>query len=100
MREKCDDSGPRRLRVGFDGRALNSPAGGVRRYASQLLHALVALDEPLDIVILGGTGGGQAPYGIERIPEPWHPPTNLGWTAVGLPLATRRARVDVLHSPA
>ena len=34
------------------------------------------------------------------MPEPWHPPTNLGWAAVGLPRAARRAAVDLIHAPA
>jgi glycosyltransferase involved in cell wall biosynthesis len=34
------------------------------------------------------------------VAEPWHPPTNLGWAAVGLPRAARRAHVDLIHAPA
>jgi glycosyltransferase involved in cell wall biosynthesis len=94
-------SGPeRRLRVGFDGRALTSPAGGIRRYARSLLDALTALEEPLELVILGGDPSVSVPRGAERTGEPWHPPTNAGWMLVGLPRAARRARVDVLHAPA
>jgi glycosyltransferase involved in cell wall biosynthesis len=87
-----------RLRVGFDGRALSSPAAGVRRYASALLPALIAIDD-LDIVVLGGDPG-LVPEGAAHVDEPRHPPTNLGWSLVGLPRAARRARVDVLHAPA
>jgi glycosyltransferase involved in cell wall biosynthesis len=89
---------PVRLRVGFDGRALSSPAAGVRRYASALLPALIALDD-LDIVVLGGDPG-LVPEGAAHVDEPRHPPTNLGWSLVGLPRAARRARIDVLHAPA
>ena len=88
-----------RLRVGFDGRALTSPAAGVRRYTSELLRALAGLGEPLDLVILGGDPSAPAPEGVERVAEPFHLPTNAGWTLVGLPQAMRRGRVDLLHAP-
>jgi glycosyltransferase involved in cell wall biosynthesis len=90
----------RSLRLGFDGRALSSPAAGVRRYARSLLDALAALGEPLQLVILGGDPSASAPRGAERVGEPWHPPTNAGWMLVGLPRAARQARVDGLHAPA
>ena len=90
----------RPLRVGFDGRALTSPAAGVRRYARSLLDALASLSDAPELVILGGDPSSAAPRGATRIAEPWHPPTNAGWMLVGLPRAARRARVDVLHAPA
>jgi glycosyltransferase involved in cell wall biosynthesis len=90
----------RPLRVGFDGRALTSPAAGVRRYARSLLEALASLEEPLQLVVLGGDPAAPVPPGTARAGEPWHPPTNAGWMLVGLPRAARRARVDVLHAPA
>src|SRR4029453_10532567 len=40
-----------------------------------------------------------APEGAERIAEPFHLPTNAGWTLVGLPQAMRHGRVDLLHAP-
>jgi glycosyltransferase involved in cell wall biosynthesis len=85
------------LRVGIDGRAFTSPAGGIRRYLEGLVPALLALGEPLEIVALGGR---TAPPGVGRVPEPSHPPTNLGWTVVGLPRAAARAGVHLIHSPA
>jgi glycosyltransferase involved in cell wall biosynthesis len=90
----------RPLRVGFDGRALTSPAAGVRRYSRELLDALAALGEPIELVILGGSSSAPAPAGAERIAESWHPPTNVGWSLVGLPRAVRRGDVDLLHAPA
>jgi len=87
------------LRIGFDGRALTSPAAGVRRYATELLAALVACEADIEIVALGGDPGA-VPSGITHVGEPPHPPTNLGWTLVGLPRAARRAVVDVVHAPA
>jgi glycosyltransferase involved in cell wall biosynthesis len=87
------------LRVGLDGRGFSSPAAGVRRYVNALVPALGALDAPLEVVMLGGDPR-EVPPGVEHQPEPRHPPTNLGWTLVGLPIAARRAGVDLLHSPA
>jgi glycosyltransferase involved in cell wall biosynthesis len=89
----------RTIRVGIDGRAFTSPAAGVRRYVSELVRALLAIGAPLDLIALGGDPGS-VPPGVQRIAEPWHPPTNLGWAAVGLPRAARRAAVDLIHAPA
>lgn len=92
------------IRVGIDGRAFASPAAGVRRYVSELLPALLAADDAradarIEVVALGGSVDS-VPAGVQRVPEPWHPPTNLGWAAVGLPRAARRAAVDLIHAPA
>ncbi len=86
-----------RPRVGIDGRAFSSPAAGVRRYVAALVPALLALDDPPDVVALGGR---TVPPGIAHIEEPPHPPTNAGWTIVGLPRAAARAGVDLIHAPA
>jgi alpha-1,3-rhamnosyl/mannosyltransferase len=40
------------------------------------------------------------PAGVHYIPGSRHPPTNLGWSAVGLPRTARRAAVDLIHAPA
>ncbi len=53
----------------------------------------------LELVALGGSRDA-VPAGLGRIDEPRHPPTNLGWSTVGLPRAAARARVDVIHAPA
>lgn len=86
-----------RLRVGIDGRAFSSPAGGVRRYVAGLVGGLLSLDDAPEIVALGGR---HIPGGIAHVEEPAHPPTNIGWAAVGLPRAAARARVHVIHAPA
>jgi glycosyltransferase involved in cell wall biosynthesis len=88
------------LRLGFDGRALASPAAGVRRYAHELLRGLASLGQPLQLVMLGGARSSAVPPGTEWVPEPPHPPTNAGWMLVGLPWAMRRGRVDLVHAPA
>ena len=63
------------------------------------MPALLQLDDRPAIVALGGDGAS-IPPGVAHIDEPPHPPTNAGWTLVGLPRAAARARVDVLHAPA
>ena len=83
------------LRIGIDGRAFGSPAAGIRRYIRGLTRALLALGEPLEIVLLGGRDSSALPAGTAYIAEPPHPPTNLGWTLVGVPRAARRARVEI-----
>ena len=86
------------LRVGIDGRAFGSPAAGVRRYVSNLVPALVALDG-VQMVVLGGDPAA-IPAGLAHVEEPPHPPTNPGWVTVGLPRAAYRAAVDLIHAPA
>jgi alpha-1,3-rhamnosyl/mannosyltransferase len=87
------------LRVGIDGRAFESPAPGVRRYLQGLVPALLALDDAPQLVALGGRPEA-VPAGVAHIGEPAHPPSNAGWTIVGLPRAAARARVDLIHAPA
>ena len=53
----------RPLRLGFDGRALTSPAAGVRRYARSMLDALASLTDAPEVVILGGDPSAAAPRG-------------------------------------
>jgi alpha-1,3-rhamnosyl/mannosyltransferase len=89
----------RKLRVGIDGRSFSSPAAGVRRYVSSLVPALKAADAALELVALGGKRQA-VPADLAYVAEPWHPPTNLGWSAVGLPRAASRTGVDVIHAPA
>jgi glycosyltransferase involved in cell wall biosynthesis len=87
------------LRIGFDGRGFSSPAAGIRRYSTELVTALAELDEPLEIVALGGDPAS-IPSGIERVDESAHPRGNAGWTLIGLPRTAARARVRVIHAPA
>jgi glycosyltransferase involved in cell wall biosynthesis len=89
----------RRLRIGFDGRGFTSPAAGIRRYSTELVRALLALGEPIDMVALGGDPD-HIPAGVERVSESAHPRGNPGWTLIGLPRTAARARVDLIHAPA
>jgi glycosyltransferase involved in cell wall biosynthesis len=61
--------------------------------------ALLALADAPDIVVLGGNRA-TTPANLERVEERAHPPTNAGWTLVGLPRAAASAAIDVLHAPA
>jgi glycosyltransferase involved in cell wall biosynthesis len=87
-------------RIGFDGRALASPAAGVRRYATELFGALAALDGDLTIVAVGTPDPTGVPEGVERAPGAASLPTNAGWMLSGLPRAARQARLDLFHAPA
>ncbi len=86
------------LRVGIDGRTFASPAAGVRRYVNSLVAAL-RQEGGVEVVALGGDPAS-VPSGLAHIAESSHPPTNLGWTLVGLPRAAARGKVDVIHAPA
>jgi len=88
------------MRLAIDGRAFSSPAGGVRRYVSELVRALLALEPAPDIVVCGAGVDAIVPDGTDRVEAAWSPPSNAGWAAVGLPLTLRRARFDVFHAPA
>ena len=88
-----------RLRLGVDGRAFSSPAGGVRRYVWEIYGALPGVAPDVDAVALGASPGDALPPSV--IPYPARSfPTNLGWMAATIPLAARRARLDVYHAPA
>lgn len=71
----------------------------MRRYARELLGALVASGAPIDLVALGGDPA-LVPPGVSHVPAPWHPPSNVGWTQMGLPMAAARAGVQLIHAPA
>jgi alpha-1,3-rhamnosyl/mannosyltransferase len=87
-------------RIGFDGRALASPAAGMRRYTYELFGALARLDPSLTIVAVGPPSGSGIPERIERVQPALSLPTNLGWMLTGLPLTARRAGVHAFHAPA
>ena len=71
----------------------------MRRYVESLVPALRAADASLELIALGGSREA-VPAGLAHVEEPWHPPTNLGWSVMGLPRAAARAHVDVIHAPA
>ena len=85
------------MRVAMDGRAFDSPAGGVRRYATELFAALRRVAPALDIVAIGGTA---VPTNLAHAAAGASLPTNLGWCTTGLPLGARQSGFDVFHAPA
>lgn len=87
------------MRLGVDGRAFESPAGGVRRYVFELYGAIRAVDPSIDLVAIGGSSDVSLPPGMRRQAAISFP-TNLGWMAASAPLAARRAALDVYHAPA
>ena len=90
----------RPLRIGFDGRALCSPAAGVRRYAWELFGALAAADRTICPVAVGAPAELALPPGVARADAGRTLPTNAGWMLTGLPHAARRAHLDLFHAPA
>ena len=74
-----------------------TPAGGVRRYATELFAAIQVASPETELVAIGGHA---VPAGVLRTRAASLVPTNLGWCAAGLPLAARRAAFDVFHAPA
>ena len=88
-----------RFRIGVDGRAFSSPAGGVRRYVWEIYGALPLVAPDVDVIAIGASHGDALPHGVTGYPaRPF--PTNLGWMAISIPLAVRGARLDVFHAPA
>lgn len=86
------------LRIGFDGRALASPAGGVRRYTRELFGALSRVNG-LSVTAIGAPAAVDLPDLVERVSAGASLPTNAGWMLSGLPRAARRAHLDVFHAP-
>ena len=88
-----------RFTVAFDGHSLTSPAGGVRRYASELFGALSRRGD-VTVVAIGASEASRLPPGVVPAPSGLAAPTNLGWSATGLPLTAQRIKADVFHAPA
>ena len=88
------------MRIGFDGRSLASPAGGVRRYAGELLDELVRISPSDTIVVFGASAQSPRPHAVQSRPVRQTFPTNLGWSLIDLPRAIRHERLDVFHAPA
>jgi glycosyltransferase involved in cell wall biosynthesis len=87
------------MRIGFDGRSLESPAGGVRRYAGELVRALLRVN-PSDTIVVFGALEATLPGAVQRLAVKQIFPTNLGWSLMDLPRVARREPIDVFHAPA
>ena len=88
------------MRIGFDGRSLASPAGGVRRYAGELLDGLVRVNPSDTIVVFGAPADATQRHAVQGRSVTQIFPTNLGWSLVDLPRAIRNEGLDVFHAPA
>jgi glycosyltransferase involved in cell wall biosynthesis len=88
------------VRIAFDGHALTSPAGGVRRYTRELFGAIRRVAPSHTLIACGGDADQARGVGAAHIPSPASLPTNLGWALSGLPRAAGRAKADVFHAPA
>lgn len=87
------------MRIGVDGRAFESPAGGIRRYVTELYRAMAEVDPAIEVGAIGARAGTALPPRVTRLAAiPF--PTNLGWMAASIPIAARSARLDVYHAPA
>lgn len=87
------------MRIGFDGHALTSPAGGVRRYTWELFGAMARITSEDAIVALGAAPGAPPPGVRASTARSWLP-GNAGWVIGPLALAVRRSRLDLFHAPA
>ena len=86
--------------MAVDGRAFASPAGGVRRYVSELYAALATRDRERRFDAIGAAPGRPLPVNCTPCAEWPSPPTNLGRHAVGLPLTLARGGYAAYHAPA
>lgn len=86
------------LRIGFDGRALTSPAAGVRRYTLELFGAMAARGD-VEVVAVGPEPGAVIPPGVQPAEAAASLPSNAGWMMSGLPRAASRARLHLFHAP-
>ena len=86
--------------MAVDGRAFSSPAGGVRRYVTELFSAMRSIAPHTVILAIGADERTPLPAGVQRTPARAVLPTNLGWAASGLPRGAARQHFDVFHAPA
>jgi glycosyltransferase involved in cell wall biosynthesis len=77
-----------RLRVGIDAQLARGTATGIGEYVDGLVAALRVRDE-IDLIELDAPGL-----------DPWRFDRRVVWDQIGLPLAARRAKLDVLHCAA
>lgn len=85
--------------MAVDGRAFVSPAGGVRRYMSELYEAVGRQEPGMTVDAIGTPAGVALPPVCRAVSEAASPPTNLGRHAVGLPITLARRKPAVYHAP-
>lgn len=86
--------------IAFDGRALSSPAGGIRRYVGELWRAMQVSVPDVHGVAIGGDPARARALGVRHQPVGWSLPTNPGWCAWALPRGVACAGAEVFHAPA
>jgi glycosyltransferase involved in cell wall biosynthesis len=86
--------------IAFDGRALSSPAGGVRRYVGELWRAMHGAVPDVHGIAVGGDPALARALGVRHQPVHWSLPTNPGWCAWALPRGAARTGAAVFHAPA
>jgi glycosyltransferase involved in cell wall biosynthesis len=98
------------MRIGLNGLFLHKPMTGSGQYTYHLWKELLALDHDDEFVLLSDrasdVSAGLAASSHSRLlvspsPLPGLPENldKLGWEQLGLPIAGRRARLDLIHSP-
>jgi glycosyltransferase involved in cell wall biosynthesis len=86
--------------IAFDGRALSSPAGGIRRYVGELWRAMQEAVPDVRGIAVGGDPDRARVLGVAHQPVRWSFPTNPGWCAWALPRGVARTGAHVFHAPA
>jgi glycosyltransferase involved in cell wall biosynthesis len=96
------------VRVGFNALLLTDSANyrqtGVSRYIARLLDAMPAVLDGDEMVVFAGRGVAPPSPALAPAWRPvrWRtdrPETRLAWEHFALPVASRRARVDLVHGP-
>ena len=94
------------MRIGINTFALSDRLGiaGSGRYISELIKALVKLDHRHQLILFGNADNLHLlpSDGCRRVNCGWQTtvrPLRVLWEQLALPLAVRRHRIDVLHSP-
>lgn len=86
------------MRLGFDASSLTSQGKGLARFQGEFLRALagLALVDDLTVFVPVGIAGGALPEvaGWRYLPARTQP--MIRWEQVGLPVAARRERLDVV----
>ncbi|MDP2728678.1 MAG: glycosyltransferase family 1 protein [Dehalococcoidia bacterium] len=93
------------LRIGIDGRYLQDHFPGIGRYTFHLVKELAKLDGPETFVVFYDPSAVNSRFDLRSLEGArvvlWPlaiPPFSLQ-SQISLPLALRRARVDIFHSP-
>ena len=86
------------MKIGILARGLGEKSGGPKQYIESVISALLEFDVKNQYVIFYNKSGylGKFPQATERI---LNIPTKLFWDYIGVPLAARREKLDLLICP-